>query len=200
MSPASPKKTKKRIRCRRSRGPRCWLCQSSSPPPPPPPVGRRSTGGFPPIPGSFRSISAGARVKVTGIRGLCACRERLLPPWFGRTRKCQRWPIYAQELIWRKKGAIGQSEWCLTGPRTGSDHDVDEELDARGGHARVRDETWPPAHVPGAPGRGILRDGPGLRRSAPVAVMRGARMKTISSGPPGSVVGSVRMVESIWRP
>ena len=28
----------------------------------------------------------------------------------------------------------------------------------------------------------------------------GARMKTISSGPPGSEVGAVRMVESIWRP
>ena len=34
----------------------------------------------------------------------------------------------------------------------------------------------------------------------PVWVMRGARMKTISSGPPGSLVGAVRMVESIWRP
>jgi hypothetical protein len=30
--------------------------------------------------------------------------------------------------------------------------------------------------------------------------MRGARMKTISSGPPGTAVSAFRMVESIWRP
>jgi hypothetical protein len=34
-------------------GPRRSLFHSSSPPPPPPPVGRRSTGGLPPIPGFF---------------------------------------------------------------------------------------------------------------------------------------------------
>jgi hypothetical protein len=35
---------------------------------------------------------------------------------------------------------------------------------------------------------------------APAETMRGARMKTISSGPPGSAVSAVTMAESIWRP
>ena len=43
------KKTDQRIRLSDSRGPRFHDFHSSSPPPPPPPVGRRSTGGLPPI-------------------------------------------------------------------------------------------------------------------------------------------------------
>src|ERR1017187_9467333 len=66
-SAAKQENTKKRIRCSSSRGLRPRSFQSSSPPPPPPPVGRRSTGGLPPIPGSFRSVSAGLRVKVEGM-------------------------------------------------------------------------------------------------------------------------------------
>jgi len=34
----------------------------------------------------------------------------------------------------------------------------------------------------------------------PVRVMRGARMKTISSGPPGREVSDARIAESFWRP
>src|ERR1700733_13716614 len=52
----------------RARGPRRlpWSQFSS---PPPPPVGRRSTGGRPPNPGSFRSRSASTTdlVKVAGM-------------------------------------------------------------------------------------------------------------------------------------
>src|SRR5882757_2074086 len=52
----------------RARGPRRlpWSQFSS---PPPPPVGRRSTGGLPPNPGSFRSrsVSTTDLVKVAGM-------------------------------------------------------------------------------------------------------------------------------------
>jgi len=67
MSPASAQKTNARVRYRVSLGPRRGFLQSSSPPPPPPPVGRRSTGGLPPVPGAFRSISAGMGEKMDGI-------------------------------------------------------------------------------------------------------------------------------------
>src|ERR1035437_136180 len=71
VSPARAEKTKKRMRRRSSLGLLRSFFESSSPPPPPPPVGRRSTGGLPPIPGSFRSVSAGVWVKVAGMGGLC---------------------------------------------------------------------------------------------------------------------------------
>ena len=58
----------KRILCSSSRGPRRSCCRVIVAAPPPPPVGRRSTGGLPPIPGSFRSVSAGECVKVAGIQ------------------------------------------------------------------------------------------------------------------------------------
>jgi hypothetical protein len=71
ISAAKTENTRRRMRCSSSPGPRRSPLQSSSPPPPPlPPVGRRSTGGLPPIPGSFGSVSAGANVKVVGMVGL----------------------------------------------------------------------------------------------------------------------------------
>ena len=47
-------------------------------------------------------------------------------------------------------------------------------------------------------GRAVA-EGQGLDAGAGFA-MRGARMKTISSGPPGRAVSAVRMAESICRP
>src|ERR1039458_6324031 len=67
MSPARAQKTKARVRLSISRGPRRGLRQSSSPPLPPPPVGRRATGGLPPVPGALRSTSDGMGVKMEGM-------------------------------------------------------------------------------------------------------------------------------------
>src|ERR1035441_1275705 len=81
ISAAKAENRKNRMRWRSSRGPCRSFFQSSSPPPPPPPVGRRSTGGLPPIPGSFRSVSVGVRVKVEGIEGLCDDEITLTSVW-----------------------------------------------------------------------------------------------------------------------
>src|ERR1039458_9830878 len=88
MSPARAQKTKARVRCKPSLGPRRGLLQSSSPPPPPPPVGLPSTGGLPPVPGAFRSISAGMGEKMDGIE--LPVTLRLLLLLFGRTQNRKR--------------------------------------------------------------------------------------------------------------
>src|SRR5664279_3901068 len=67
MSPISAKNIPSRQRVSSCRGPFLPRCPSQLSPSPPPPVGRRETGGLPPMPVSLRSVSTGIRVKVTAI-------------------------------------------------------------------------------------------------------------------------------------
>ena len=60
---------------------------------------------------------------------------------------------------------------------------------------KVAARMWPERTRVGKPSREAR-----VSTAGPARVMRGARMKTISSGGPGSEVGAVRMEESIWRP
>jgi len=59
----------------------------------------------------------------------------------------------------------------------------------------VAAKMWPERTRVGKPSR-VAR----VSTEGPVRVMRGARIKTISSGGPANEVGAVRMEESIWRP
>src|SRR5580658_3000547 len=81
MSPARAQKTNARTLFRSSRGPCRKFFHSSSPPPPPPPVGRRSTGGLPPMPGDLRSISVGVGVKMEGMTGPSLVEVTLTLTW-----------------------------------------------------------------------------------------------------------------------
>src|SRR5580692_1272001 len=97
MSQARIRKTIIRKRFSVSRGPpRPKRFHSSSSPLPPPPVGRRSTGGFPPMPGSFRSVSTGYRVKVLGMAGgLC---DAQITPTLERMRGKLRWLFFVLSI------------------------------------------------------------------------------------------------------
>src|ERR1700677_3493981 len=114
MSPARAQKTKARVRLRTSRGPRRGLRQSSSPPPPPPPVGRRSTGGLPPMPGDLRSTSDGMGVKMGGIED--PCEVEVTSPFSWTHRKSDSVPEAGERKIGlfqlRKRASRVNSEVC----------------------------------------------------------------------------------------
>ena len=97
--------------------------------------------------------------------------------------------------------AASESVTCSARPlRPGSAELDPERAGGRACHLRVQDERWPPVNVPGAPAPRSSSRRARTATPAPVRQIRGARMNTISSGPPGTVVSSVRIADSFCRP